>query len=128
MGQGMSKALVMIILDKMRECVLKYRFYLEPERPENEHFIQEFSLSEEDQANILSGLKADDYCESEESRRFPGNYIHIFAPKLTLKNQNQELEELTIYVKFEIRELKSGEMVAIISLHRLRFNIFYVFP
>ena len=128
MGQGISKEFVLVILEKMRECVQKYRFYFEPERPENAAFITDFSLDEDDQVKILVGLQIEDYCESEESRRFPGNYIHIFAPKLTLKNQNQEIEELTMYIKFEIREMRNGEMVAVISFHRLNYKIYYAFP
>ena len=128
MGQGITKILVSVILENMRECVQESRFYIEPNRLENDNFIRDFDLSEEDQAEILNGLRVEDYCESEESRRFSGNYLHIFAPKLTLKNQNQELEELTMYIKFEIRQLKTGEIVAVVSFHRLNFKIFYAFP
>ena len=127
MGRGLAKPLVELTLNRIWECVQNNQFYLESNRPENEMFIQEFKLDKDAQAKILLGININDYCESEESKRFPGKYIHIFAPKVKLLHSNGISENLSMYIKVEIRETKKGEIVAVISFHRLNFPIYHAF-
>jgi len=126
MGKIRGKELVEYILDEMIECVERGNFVVK-RTEKNEEFAFEFSLTTELQRNMLLAIKAEDYFNSDESRNFPGRYIHEFCPKYNLCNMNGNEELVDVYVKFEIEEESTGNQTVVISLHRPEKEVRYAF-
>ena len=126
MGKISDKGLIEYILDEMIECVEQGNFVVK-QTEKNEVFAFEFSLNDESRRNMLLSLKVEDYFNSDESRNFPGRYIHEFCPKYNLINIYGNDEQVDVYVKFEVEEEDIGKQTVVISLHRAEKEVHFVF-
>ena len=126
MGKIIGKGLVKYILDEMIECVEQGNFVVK-QTDKNKEFAFEFSLTTELQRNILLAIKVEDYFNSNESRNFPGRYIHEFCPNYRLCNMDGNEESVDVYVKFEVEEENTGKQTVVISLHRPEKEVRYAF-
>jgi len=126
MGKISDKGLIEYILDEMIECVEQGNFVVK-QTEKNEVFAFEFSLTDESRRNMLLSLKVEDYFNSDESRNFPGRYIHEFCPKYNLINIDGNDEQVDVYVKFEVEEEDIGKQTVVISLHRAEKEVHFVF-
>ena len=126
MGKISGKGLVEYILDEMIECVEQGNFVVK-QTEKNEVFAFEFSLTNEKRRNMLLSLKVEDYFNSDESRNFPGRYIHEFCPKYKLVNIEGNDELVDVYVKFEVEEEDTGKQTVVVSLHRAEKEVHFAF-
>ena len=126
MGKISGKGLVEYILDEMMECVEQGNFVVK-QTEKNEEFAFEFSLTNEIRRNMLLTLKVEDYFNSNESRNFPGRYIHEFCPQYNLINVEGNNELVYVYVKFEVEEDNTGKQTVVISLHRAEKEVHFAF-
>jgi hypothetical protein len=126
MGRIHGRGLVEYILDEMMECVEQGNFVVK-QTDKNEEFAFEFSLTTELKRNILLALKVEDYFNSDESRNFPGRYIHEFCPKYSLCNMEGNEEVVDVYVKFEVEEENTGKQTVVVSLHRAEKEVHFAY-
>jgi hypothetical protein len=126
MGKVHGKGLVEYILEEMMECVEQGNFVIK-QTDKNEEFAFEFSLTTELKSNMLLAIKVEDYFNSDESRNFPGRYIHEFCPIYNLCNMDGNEEPVDVYVKFEVEEDNTGKQTVIVSLHRAEKEVHYAF-
>ena len=126
MGKISGKGLVEYILDEMMECVEQGNFVVK-QTEKNEEFAFEFSLTNEIRRNMLLTLKVEDYFNSNESKNFPGRYIHEFCPQYNLINVDGNDESVDVYVKFEVEEEDTGKQTVVISLHRAEKGVHFAF-
>jgi len=126
MGKIIGKGLVEYILDEMIECVEQGNFVVKL-TDKNEEFAFEFSLTIEMIRNMLLTIKVEDYFNSDESRNFPGRYIHEFCSNYNLCSLGGNVESVDVYVKFEIEEERTGKQTVVISLHRPEKQVHFPF-
>ena len=126
MGKIHGKALVEFILDEMIECVEQGNFVVK-QTDKNEEFAFEFSLTIEEIRNMLLAIKVEDYFNSDESRNFPGRYIHEFCPNYSLCDIDGNEESVDVYIKFEVEEENTGKQTVVISLHRPEKEVRFAF-
>jgi len=126
MGKVHGKGLVEYILEEMMECVEQGNFVVK-QTDKNEEFAFEFSLTTELKRNMLLAIKVNDYFNSDESRNFPGRYIHEFCPIYNLCNMDGNEELVDVYVKFEVEEDNTGKQTVIVSLHRAEKEVHFAF-
>ena len=126
MGKIHGKVLVEFILDEMIECVEQGNFVVK-QTDKNEEFAFEFSLTIEEIRNMLLAIKVEDYFNSDESRNFPGRYIHEFCPNYSLCDIDGNEESVDVYIKFEVEEENTGKQTVVISLHRPEKEVHFAF-
>jgi len=126
MGNIHSRALVEIIVEKMKGCVEAGEFVVLP-RDDNIEFITAYSITKQIQKDILLGLSIEDYCESEPSEKVSGSYIHIFGNRPNLTDSHGMQNQVEMYIKFEIIEKPYGSRTVFISFHKRLFPLTFPF-
>ena len=116
MGNVYSKEFVKFILEKMQECVAVGDFVILP-RDINTDFISEYAITKEKQKEILLGITAEDYCESDPSERVTDRIENPFDSTKTIR----------MYVKFEIVEKQYGSRTVFISFHEASYPLQFPF-
>lgn len=119
------------ILYKIKSCVKEgtYTLALNDKRAENRSFIEEYNISSTRLRAILLGIETDDFCHSLNNLnpKFPDEVLYVFAPILNLYDISGKQEELAVYIKFNLIEKSSSDLLIIISFHKLNREVQYLF-
>ncbi|GEM02951.1 hypothetical protein SAMN05421839_1731 [Halolactibacillus halophilus] len=114
-----------------RRCVLEGRYSIakNTNRLENMSFIEDYKVNSKREKEILLDLKYDDFCYAVENEKI--NYAHeilyVFCKQYELDFWG-ELENVEIYIKVNMIELKSGDARAfVVSFHKRNFEMTYLF-
>ena len=117
------------ILKKMKNCIEndKWHIILSENRKGNIDFIQRYSLTKEERRRMILELDYLDFCKSEPSRIFPEETVYIFGRKFELFHQQQEKENIEVYIKFSFRKTAKGERAIFVSFHQANWEMVYPF-
>ena len=126
MGNVYSETLVELTLDEMKNCV-KNGSYIIIQREENQHFIDEYLITESKQRDILLSIKKENYSASEPSDKIPGSYVHIFGKKMCLPDSQGHDKALNLYIKFEIIDRPQLKRTVFISFHEELYPLTFPF-
>lgn len=118
-------------LDMFRKCVLEGRYSIakNENRLENMNFIEDYKVNSKREKEILLDLQYDDFCYAVKNEKI--NYAHeilyVFCKQHELDFWG-ELENVDIYIKVNMIELKSGGARAfVVSFHKRNFEMTYLF-
>jgi len=93
----------------------------------NKTFASDFNITDKLRRRMLLDVKVEDYFNSDESRNFPGRYVHEFCPKYNLCNIDGNDELVDVYVKIEVEEEHTGKQIVVISFHRPEKEVRFAF-
>ena len=126
MAPILKRELFELSLVCMRECVESGNFII-INREKNKAFISEYSLRKEQQRDMMLSLSTGDYFGFEESKNFQGGYVHKLCRGFELPNSFGEVQQVDVYVKFEIEHEGKEEQTVVISFHEAEHPVQYLF-
>ena len=118
-------------LDMLRKCVLEGRYSIarNENRQENMNFIEDYKINSKREKEILLGLQFDDFCYAVENEKidYAHEILYVFCKQHELDFWG-ELENVEIYIKVNMIEMRNGDPRAfIVSFHKRNFEITYLF-
>ena len=122
---------VAAILARIKECVVadRYTIALNEKRRDNIDFITAYNLRSDRRKAILLQIEPEDFCHSLQNTKagYEHEVLNVFVPRARLYNADGEKENVDIYTKFNILELPDGERTVVISFHKKKRPIEYMF-
>ncbi len=130
-NQNYTREEVDVILTKIRSCVDKGNYIISQNenRQENIDFINEYNIRSDKQKSILMQIQTEDFCHSLQNTKidFKHEILYVFVPQVQLFNSDGEKEIVDVYTKFNVIDLPSGSRVIVISFHKRKKPINYLF-
>lgn len=130
-NQDYTREEIDVILAKIKSCVENGRFSisLNENRQENINFIDEYNIRSDKQRAILMQIKVEDFCHSLQNTKIGYEFevLYVFVPQVQLFNAAGEEENVSIYTKFNIIDMPSGNRTVVISFHKPNRPISYLF-
>ena len=119
------------ILFTIKSCITKNRYTisLNENRQENIDFINEYNIRSDKQKAILMQINAEDFCHSLQNTKVGYEYevLYVFVPQVQIFNAAGKEETVDIYTKFNVIDTPSGNRTVVISFHRRKKPIDYLF-
>ena len=129
-----TKEEVKQILEKVKACVNndKFRISLNPNRIENQSFINDYRLTTKQQKRMILELDIYDFSKIEKDKNnnieiLYGNLVEVIDGKADIVVANILAEIIETYIKFTLIERNSEEMILFISFHKANYPINYRF-
>ncbi len=124
-----TKEEIIEILNKVKACVDKgeFRISLNPNRVDNVFFIDEYRLTSEKQKNMIIALNKYDFSKIEKDRNNNYETLYFFGKVYELNHKDRGIENVEAYIKFTIKQRKTGELILFISFHKAKWPIDYYF-
>ena len=124
-----TKEEVIKILEKVKACVHKglYRISLNPNRIENETFIDEYRLTTEKQRNMILALDVYDFSKIDIDRNNNIEILYFFGKEYELNHRDRGIENIEAYIKFSIKQRTNNDFILFISFHKANYPIQYYF-
>ena len=119
------------ILFTIKSCITKNRYTisLNENRQENIDFINEYNTRSDKQKAILMQINVEDFCHSLQNTKVGYEYevLYVFVPQVQIFNAAGKEETVDIYTKFNVIDTPSGNRTVVISFHRRKKPIDYLF-
>jgi len=115
-------------LDEVKNLISKNKYHLSV-RDENENFTDEYRLNGAKIKEIILNLHYKDFCYAAVNRKpeFAHERLYVFCKEYELDHWG-EFENVLIYIKTNLTQLKNGEdFMILISFHELKQPISYLF-
>lgn len=130
-NQNYSREEIEAVLAKIKSCVEKDKYTISQNenRQENIGFINEYNIRSDRQKSILMQIEAEDFCHSLQNTKVGFEYevLYVFVPQVQLFNADGKEETVDVYTKFNIIDLPSGSKAVVISFHKRKKLIDYLF-
>ncbi|WP_461207613.1 hypothetical protein [Clostridium sp. DL1XJH146] len=130
-NQNYSKEEILVILNKIKDCVRDNKFNIEinKNRQENIDFINEYNINSSRRKSILLNIIPEDFCHSlkNTNKGYEYEILYVFVPQVQLFNIDGEEEKVDIYTKFNIIDIDKGRRTVVISFHKRNKPINYLF-
>jgi hypothetical protein len=130
-NQKYSRAEVEVLLKNIQDCIRDDRFIISQNeyRQENIDFINEFNINSRRQKKILFNITAEDFCHSLNNTNvgFEHEILYVFCPEVELRNIDDGIEMVDIYIKVNLIEMEGDNRIIIVSFHRKNRTIDYLF-
>lgn len=119
------------VLVRIKACVEndRYTISLNENRQENIDFINEYNVRTDKQKSILMQIETEDFCHALQNRKlgYEHEVLYVFVPQVQLFNADGEKEVVDVYTKFNILDMPSGCRTVVISFHKRKKTINYLF-
>ena len=124
-----TKEEVKQILEKVKACVNndKFRISLNPNRIENQSFINDYRLTTKQQKRMILELDIYDFSKIDIDRKNKIQILYFFGREYELNHKDRGLENVETYIKFTLVERNNEEMILFISFHKANYPINYRF-
>ena len=124
-----TKEEVKQILEKVKACVNndKFRISLNPNRIENQSFINDYRLTTKQQKRMILELDIYDFSKIDIDRKNKIQILYFFGREYELNHKDRGLENVETYIKFTLVERNTKEMILFISFHKANYPINYRF-
>ena len=124
-----TKEEVKQILEKVKACVHndKFRISLNPNRIENQSFINDYRLTTKQQKRMILELDIYDFSKIDIDRKNKIQILYFFGREYELNHKDRGLENVETYIKFTLIERNTEEMILFISFHKAIYPIIYRF-
>ena len=124
-----TKEEVKQILEKVKACVHndKFRISLNPNRIENQSFINDYRLTTKQQKRMILELDIYDFSKIDIDRKNKIQILYFFGREYELNHKDRGLENVETYIKFTSIERNTEEMILFISFHKANYPINYRF-
>lgn len=124
-----TKEEVKQILEKVKACVHndKFRISLNPNRIENQSFINDYRLTTKQQKRMILELDIYDFSKIDIDRKNKIQILYFFGREYELNHKDRGLENIETYIKFTLIERNTEEMILFISFHKAKYPINYRF-
>lgn len=124
-----TKEEVKQILEKVKACVHndKFRISLNPNRIENQSFINDYRLTTKQQKRMILELDIYDFSKIDIDRKNKIQILYFFGREYELNHKDRGLENVETYIKFTLIERNTEEMILFISFHKPNYPINYRF-
>ena len=124
-----TKEEVKQILEKVKACVNndKFRISLNPNRIENQSFINDYRLTTKQQKRMILELDIYDFSKIDIDRKNKIQILYFFGREYELNHKDRGLENVETYIKFTLIERNTEEMILFISFHKANYHINYRF-
>jgi hypothetical protein len=130
-NQNYSREDIDTVLTKIKSCVgnNKYTISLNENRQENIDFINEYNIRSNQQKSILLQIKTDDFCHTLQNTKigYEHEVLYVFAPQVQLFNADGLEETVDVYTKFNVIDMPNGRRTVVISFHKRKKPINYLF-
>lgn len=130
-NQNYTREQVVAVLQAIQDCVRANRFIISQNenRQENIDFINEYNLSNKKQEEILLKIAPEDFCHTLQNSKlgYEHEVLYVFCPQIMLFNFEGNEENVDVYNKFNIIDLKKGQRVVVISFHKPNKPFEYLF-
>ena len=130
-NQNYTKKEIEDILFTIKSCITKNRYTisLNENRQENIDFINEYNIRSDKQKAILMQINVEDFCHSLQNTKVGYEYevLYVFVPQVQIFNAAGKEETVDIYTKFNVIDTPSGNRTVVISFHRRKKPINYLF-
>lgn len=130
-NQNYTKKEIEDILFTIKSCITKNRYTisLNENRQENIDFINEYNTRSDKQKAILMQINVEDFCHSLQNTKVGYEYevLYVFVPQVQIFNAAGKEETVDIYTKFNVIDTPSGNRTVVISFHRRKKPIDYLF-
>lgn len=130
-NQNYTKKEIEDILFTIKSCITKNRYTisLNENRQENIDFINEYNIRSDKQKAILMQINVEDFCHSLQNTKVGYEYevLYVFVPQVQIFNAAGKEETVDIYTKFNVIDTPSGNRTVVISFHRRKKPIDYLF-
>ncbi len=130
-NQNYSREDIDTVLTKIKSCVgnNKYTISLNENRQENIDFINEYNIRSNQQKSILLQIKTDDFCHTLQNTKigYEHEVLYVFAPQVQLFNADGLEETVDVYTKFNVIDMPNGRRTVVISFHKQKKPINYLF-
>ena len=122
-----TKEEVKQILEKVKACVHndKFRISLNPNRIENQSFINDYRLTTKQQKRMILELDIYDFSKIDIDRKNKIQILYFFGREYELNHKDRGLENVETYIKFTLIERNTEEMILFISIHKANNPINY---
>ena len=120
-----TKEEVKQILEKVKACVHndKFRISLNPNRIENQSFINDYRLTTKQQK--MEKTMSISYLDIDRKNKI--QILYFFGREYELNHKDRGLENVETYIKFTLIERNTEEMILFISFHKANYPINYRF-
>ena len=124
-----TKEEVKQILEKVKACVHndKFRISLNPNRIENQSFINDYRLTTKQQKRMILELDIYDFSKIDIDRKNKIQILYFFGREYELNHKDRGLENVETYIKFTLIERNTEETILFISFHKANYPINYRF-
>ncbi|MDB8791053.1 hypothetical protein PN398_09970 [Romboutsia sp. 1001216sp1] len=117
------------IIEKVKECVYNglYKISINPNRIENETFINEYRLTTKRQEEMILALDVYDFSRIDIDKNNNIEILYFFGKEYELNHVERGMENIEVYIKFTIKQRRYDEFMMIISFHKANWPIKYHF-
>lgn len=117
------------ILEKVKACVHKglFRISLNPNRIENENFIDEYKLTTKKQKDMILALDIYDFSKIDKDKNNNIEILYFFGRQYVLNHRDRGIENIEAYIKFAIKLRNNNDFILFISFHKANYPIQYYF-
>ena len=122
-----TKEEVKQILEKVKACVNndKFRISLNPNRIENQSFINDYRLTTKQQKRMILELDIYDFSKIDIDRKNKIQILYFFG--IEIQENIEYFKNVETYIKFTLVERNTEEMILFISFHKANYPINYRF-
>ena len=124
-----TKEEVKQILEKVKACVHndKFRISLNPNRIENQSFINDYRLTTKQQKRMILELDIYDFSKIEKDKNNNIEILYFFGKEYELNHRDRGFEFVETYIKFTIKPRNNTDFILFISFHKANWPIKYYF-
>ena len=124
-----TKEEIVNILEKVKACVQKdlYIISINPNRKENEIFIDEYRLTTKKQKDMILSLDIYDFSKIEKDKNNNIEILYFFGKEYELNHRDRGFEFVETYIKFTIKPRNNTDFILFISFHKANWPIKYYF-
>ena len=121
-----TKEEIIKYVEKFKLLIKANRFKISDiNREKNIEFINKYHLNTKNQKSMLLEIEVEDFCYAVDD--YNSKYIlYIFSKEYEL-NYWGEYQKIPVYIKINIKKLRDGEYVLIVSFHEREKNIKFLF-
>lgn len=121
-----TKEEIIKYVEKFKLLIKANRFKISDiNREKNIEFINKYHLNTKNQKSMLLEIEVEDFCYAVDDYNSK-DILYIFSKEYEL-NYWGEYQKIPVYIKINIKKLRDGEYVLIVSFHEREKNIKFLF-
>lgn len=121
-----TKEEIIKYVEKFKLLIKANRFKISDiNREKNIEFINKYHLNTKNQKSMLLEIEVEDFCYAVDDYNLK-DILYIFSKEYEL-NYWGEYQKIPVYIKINIKKLRDGEYVLIVSFHEREKNIKFLF-